>query len=481
MHVSLGASLEVEPKKGFARTVNWHINHKRRIVLALVIIAIILISSFAFLSWADNDKANVVLPKSTNSPTPSPTPYPKIKSTPLPNVGGLIPGISPSPQPIDRPLRPPGIVESAGSMNSTVWKEVAQRAWAFFQPGVGIDSKTGLPYAGGTGFPDFTDWDLGAYIQAAIDAQEIGIIDNGTWDFSNRMNLVLTFLENRPLNATTNWPFWFYDATNGQGYKENSTYASNTVDNIDTGKLLVALNNLRVYNSSFAQRINKIVLHGRSNYSSLVPTVSATSNSIYDFYCWSGFASFWPNQIGTIPNQIMANIENSTKVTTYNITLPDTAITCEPLLLSIFELNNPNPGLMNLMKNVYDAQEAYYEATGSYAAFSEGSSSGNGYVYEWIVSPNGSTWQITNATKFYFDGMSPVIFYKAAFGFLALYNTTYALNMVIALEQALPTPTNGYYDGMDTSGSLDAGNPGSDTNSLILDAALYYIQNNPNN
>ena len=259
IHVSLEASPEAEPKKGFARTVSWHINHKRRIVLALAIIAIILISSFAFLSWADNDKANVVLPKSTNSPTPSPTPHPKIEDSPLPNIGGLIPGISPSPTQIKIPVRPPGIVESAGSMNSTVWKEVAQRAWAFFQPGVGVDSKTGLPYAGGTGFPAFTDWDLGAYIQAAIDAQEIGIIDNGTWDFSNRMNMVLTFLENRPLNATTNWPFWFYDATNGQGYQENTTYASNSVDTIDTGKLLVALNNLRVYNSSLTQRIDNIV------------------------------------------------------------------------------------------------------------------------------------------------------------------------------------------------------------------------------
>ena len=185
-------------------------------------------------------------------------------------------------------------------MNSTVWKEVAQRAWAFFQPGVGVDSKTGLPYAGGTGFPAFTDWDLGAYIQAAIDAQEIGIIDNGTWDFSNRMNMVLTFLENRPLNATTNWPFWFYDATNGQGYQENSTYASNSVDTIDTGKLLVALNNLRVYNSSLTQRIDNIVCDksgNRSNYTSLVPIIKtyASSNGIYAYYCWSGFASFWPN------------------------------------------------------------------------------------------------------------------------------------------------------------------------------------------
>ena len=69
---------------------------------------------------------------------------------------------------------------------------------------------------------------------------------------------------------------------------------------------------------------------------------------------------------------------------------------------------------------------------------------------------------------------------KWHFSFLAIHNQTFARNMVIALEKALPTPTNGYYDGMDIGGTLDAGNPGSDTNSLILDAALYYLQNNQN-
>ena len=74
--------------------------------------------------------------------------------------------------------------------------------------------------------------------------------------------------------------------------------------------------------------------------------------------------------------------------------------------------------------------------------------------------------------------MSPIIYNKVAFSFLALYNTTYAINMVAYLEQCLPTPTNGYYDGADNSGNL-VRDLGSNTNSLILDAALYAIQNNP--
>ena len=61
-------------------------------------------------------------------------------------------------------------------------------------------ANTGLPYAGGKLY-GFTDWDLGCYIQAVIDAQELGLIgNNSAWGFSARINDVLTFLENRTLN-----------------------------------------------------------------------------------------------------------------------------------------------------------------------------------------------------------------------------------------------------------------------------------------
>ena len=76
------------------------------------------------------------------------------------------------------------------------------------------------------------------------------------------MNKVLTFLENRELNAATNYPYWFYQATDGKDYHALSDLATGTVDVVDTGRLFVALNNLRNFNSSLAQRIDNIVLYG---------------------------------------------------------------------------------------------------------------------------------------------------------------------------------------------------------------------------
>ena len=188
-----------------------------------------------------------------------------------------------------------------------MWLAVARNAWAYFQPGVGVDSTTGLPYSG-YGAPSFTDWDLGVYIQAVIDAQNLNLTQpDGTWGSSARIEKVITFLETRPLNNTTHYPFWFYQSTDEQDWHQDSDLATTPVDIADTGRLFVALNNLRVFNSSLTSRINNIVLHGqsfnRTNYAALVPSIKAeglTSTSIYDYYVLSGFASFWPNILGSI-------------------------------------------------------------------------------------------------------------------------------------------------------------------------------------
>ena len=63
-------------------------------------------------------------------------------------------------------------------------------------------------------------------------------------------------------------------------------------------------------------------------------------------------------------------------------------------------------------------------------------------------------------------------------GFLAIYNTTYAYNMNVHLEKALPAPSNGYCEGVTEDGAQLTGT-GSNTNGLILGAAKYAIQNNP--
>ena len=149
--------------------------------------------------------------------------------------------------------KPPGLIESAQTLNSTVWMKVAANAWAYFKPNVGVDPNTGLPYAGGTTFTGFTDWDLGVYIQAIIDAQKIGLIGNdGAWGSNARIDKVLTFLETRDLNNNS-YPYQFYDATTG---KDDSTMSGpEIVDIVDTGRLFVALNNLINFNSSLAARV----------------------------------------------------------------------------------------------------------------------------------------------------------------------------------------------------------------------------------
>lgn len=361
--------------------------------------------------------------------------------------------------------------------NSSFWLNVATNAWAYFQPGIGVNPDTGLPYASGTNFEAFTAWDLGAYIQAIIDAQELGLVSvGGAWGSSARIAKVMDFLENRPLNQTTGYPFWYYDATNGQDYHSLSDEATWAVDEPDMGRLFVALNNLRNFNSSLTSSIDYLV-YNQSDYAALLPGIengAATSNSVYAYYIYSGFACFWPQQVGDAPSQVMTNIANTPNITTYGVSLPDAEITCEPLLCSIFELNNSNVQLSGLMKEVYLAHEAYYNATGQYVAFSEGNSFGSQYLYEWVVAPNGGAWKITDTSGAYVN-VNPIIYTKVAFSFLALYNSTFAQNLVVYLEKMLPNPADGYSDGADNSGQCVPG-AGCDTNGLILDAALYAIQ-----
>ena len=128
---------------------------------------------------------------------------------------------------------------------------------------------------------------------------------------------------------------------------------------------------------------------------------------------------------------------------------------------------------MNLMNEAYLAQEVYANATNQFVAFSEGPGVGN-YIYEWIVNASGSTWTITTSNGEPYSG-NPIIYNKVAFSFLALYNSTYARDTLIFLEQALPAPIYGYYDGADVVGNA-LPQESIAGNSMILDAALYALQ-----
>jgi len=479
--VALEASLKAERKKGFFKQNRWRFSKKAKCLIVFAIVAVMLVSFFAFLPRGSQSTPNT--PQSSPTASPSATSN-QTGSNALSQFAQFFGNLAGSAAQAFSPPKPPGVIESAQTINSTVWMQVAANAWAYFQPDVGVDSNTGLPYAGGTGYTFFTDWDLGVYIQAVIDANKTGLIGtDGAWGSSARLEKVVSFLETRPLNDTTHYPFWFYDATTGKDYNAISDLAAGSADVVDTGRLFVALNNLKAYNPSWALRINNTVYNvynNRSDYATLVPSIasSATSNSIYAYYCWSGYASFWPQQLANVTSTILSNIVNSGNIPTKgNASLPNAAITGDPLLCSVFELNNNDSRLLALSRQVYLAHEAYYNANGTYVAFSEGNSP-NGFVWEWVATGNGDTWKITQSGNPSYLNMDPVIYNKVAFSFLALYNTTFARNMVVYLEQNLPDPTNGYSDGADNSGNL-VSQVGSNTNGLILDAATYAIQKNP--
>lgn len=369
------------------------------------------------------------------------------------------------------------VVTHANPVNAETWKAVAKYAWDYFAPDNGVDIRTGLPGSSSSVYP-FTDWDLGVYIQAVIDAQSIGLADSaGEWGSSTRLEKVMTFLETRELNATTGYPFWFY-SNDGTNYHENSDKSTTIVDLADTGRLLIALNNLKTYNTSLAARIDNLVYNtngNRSNFAAFIPTLKAeaqTSNSIYSYYCISGFASFWPNELSNAPSNILNNMLASGNVSYGNITLPRAKLTGEPLYCAIFEIKNNPTQLYTIAQQVYNAHEAYYTTTGLYRAFSEGPSLTGNWAYEWVVNDN-QIWAVKIDNND--SDMTPIIYTKTAFSFLALYNTTFAKNMVCYLENQLQEPTTGYYSGIDENGNK-LSNTGLHTNGVILGAAKYAYQ-----
>ena len=76
--------------------------------------------------------------------------------------------------------------QSSLVVDRSYWLSLADNAWKYYQPGVAVDSTTGL-HGSGLGYPYFTDWDLGVYIQAIIDVSKLGILNSGgAWGADER-------------------------------------------------------------------------------------------------------------------------------------------------------------------------------------------------------------------------------------------------------------------------------------------------------
>lgn len=354
------------------------------------------------------------------------------------------------------------------SLSSQNWTDYAQTAWKYYQPGVGVNSITGLHYAN-KDWHRFTDWDLGSYILAIIDAEKLGILStNGEWGAEYRINKILDFLQTRPLTSDS-LPYLVYDADNGGLPPEITPQETNVYD---SGRLLIALYILKEHNPNLAFTVDGIILD-RCNYTKLAE-VFPTSPTPETYYIAKGFKyfGFSSSRIQEALNSTRRMMEGD-QIELYGVTLPDVKLISEQILHGMFELN-PDPIFRDLAYRTYLVQEKRWENTGKFTAFTEGAyDTYPYYIYEYIILPP-KTW-VVMAQGVGELSLTPVIYIKAAISFHALWKTEYTETLIQDLMLQLVTD-QGFCEGVDESGKVIQALTDK-TNSMIINAAGYVLKN----
>ncbi|MGC8988018.1 DUF3131 domain-containing protein [Infirmifilum sp.] len=341
------------------------------------------------------------------------------------------------------------------------WLDLARTAWNYFKPGFGV-SQLGINYAHNT-WHYITDWDLGCYLSAIIDAEELGILPrDGPWGADDRIEKLLNFLANRPLHPS-GVPYDIYNADTMEPYGNAPSNPS------DAGRLLIALYRLKQSRPRLAPRIDYVVQrNGFSKFAGGVQT-----NGFYGYYIAHGFY-LWgfttPRVIEAV--QLPDRLWGVSMVYVYGVNLPIVEITMEPILLAIFEIS-PQPSFWEWANRAYEAQENRFRTTGKFTAFTEGSLPNPPYyIYEWIVDIyTGGTFDIMAGSGK--QSMTPIVFTKAAIGMHAVWGTNYTYRL---LQYVLKTKTsNGFLEGVDEVGNINYILTDK-TNSMIISAARYAIK-----
>ena len=348
----------------------------------------------------------------------------------------------------------------------TTWTDTAQTAWNFFHVGNAVIWNPNItpshPYetllgAAAMGYDYFTEWNLGTYMFAILDAEKAGILPrgpvtypSGLWEpgSTDRLTNITSWLGNRQLcsGLACRWYHVYY--ANASAPPETP---QSPTDVADLGFLLIALDAVKRQRPEFTANIDGVYGPGgieRQAAENLVCNTNwAAGVSIYEWFVAHGFSYFGitcsevTEALGAL--DAILNPSITPQVTTYGVTLPRVDITSEPILLGMLYLRDADktPGFATLAWNVDLVQERRYLASGSppqpryFTGFSEGNTGlpdPNSYVYEWIVQADGSTWSFSCVNK---QPCVPPIEYpikylKAAFGFYALHGTQYGLDFV---------------------------------------------------
>ncbi|MBS7653299.1 DUF3131 domain-containing protein [Candidatus Bathyarchaeota archaeon] len=357
------------------------------------------------------------------------------------------------------------------SQGREFWLDLASKAWRYFEVGVGVHPTTGLHKAG-LYWPYFTDWDLGIYLQAVIDAYKLGLIPReGDWGFNYRVNRIITFLENRQLTENQ-LPYLWYKSEDG------SPWGTTQTNIYDSSKLLISLWNLKRMRPDLGGRIDSIIKE-RSNYRLLVENWSG-GRDLYAYYVAMAFQLWgFPEYVGVRRTLDEVKwIKTLPRVSTYgDVELPQYTVTGDPLLHCVFELP-PDPSIDWLAEVTYQAHLQRYVNTGKLTAFSEGNTDlqDPSYIYEYVVASVGGGWRtwVITAPNVGEVSITPIIFLKMAAGLHALFNSDFTRFMITQLLNSLTDTSNGFMDGIDENGRI-VRTVIDKTNGIILQAARYAI------
>jgi len=354
---------------------------------------------------------------------------------------------------------------STSTTRLNAWRGWAEAAWRYYQPGVGLSSKTMLHYATLNWF-EFTDWDLASYIHALLDAEELGLI-KGAPTFQERVDRVIRFLVDRELTPE-GLPYWAYFADTGLPDKGRG--ATNPSD---TGRLLIALSRLKERRPDLADEIDFIV-YRKCDYGKLLNT--SWGSGFYRYYEAQGFKAFGFDRYSSVSESLreMEKLSKGRFIELYGEELPLTWVTSEPILHGILELEL-NELFREYADRVYRVQERRYEEDGRLTAFSEGAY--EGYVYQWIVrGDTGETWTVTRIREGRVEtlNITPVVFTKVAFALHAIYSTQYTRFLVNELLNAQVQTDKGFLEGV-----TEDGEPipylTDKTNAMVINAARYAL------
>jgi len=370
-------------------------------------------------------------------------------------------------------------VFAASAQTNSSWLNWASIAWRYFQPGVGINPTTGLNRAN-LDWDYATDWDIASSIISVIMARRIGLIGDTTptgWGYRDRINRILSGLEDRPLGTVNGvpWPYWAYN-WNGSGC---GTYCDNYTGAADSARLLIALNMLRNFDQSYATRVEAIYERAKGAYDVMAHEFGV---GYYQYYMAMAYEEWGYNETASL--QGFEELKNSSTINVYGIHIPAISTIAEPTVLVLLELNRSlvSPTFADLAQRIYETQEARYSNTGLLTAWSEGEYfKPPYYVYETIYDPDvpyPGTWVIPIGNQVLVPPLRPIMYTKIAFSYLAIYGSNAYTNALADTALSLAGPS-GFGEGTFEDGSRAPWSQGSlysdKTNGLVLAASAYAL------